>query len=368
MSGDLSWMTMTIPASIVIVMSVIYYVTPTRTRRDIYFAVTVDPAFPKTAEAKRILTDYHAQVGAHTLIAIAFSIFVRNGPIALLLAPFWLIGGATVAFLLARRKVLPHAAKPEAIREASLAPGDERLPGGWLAQLVPFIVLGGAAVYLHLHWGQIPPRFPIHWDLHGDPNGWSTRTLGGVYFPLGLGAGACGTLVVLALLILHRSPRLHATGTMARSEGRFRHVNLWILLATEFFIASVFSWVSLLPLRARPMAGPAASSFFVIVVALALVMGTTAVFARIGQGGTRIEAAAGQRIAEVPKPVGDGTADRFWKGGLFYFNRDDPAFLVEKRFGFGYSVNFAHPVAWLILGGLLALPFLIPYLVKTFVH
>ncbi|MDE2052096.1 MAG: hypothetical protein KGJ72_13870, partial [Gammaproteobacteria bacterium] len=48
-------------------------------------------------------------------------------------------------------------------------------------------------------------------------------------------------------------------------------------------------------------------------------------------------------------PVGDRTEDRFWKLGVFYFNRSDPSVMVERRFGFGYTVNFARPVAWVII-------------------
>lgn len=35
-------------------------------------------------------------------------------------------------------------------------------------------------------------------------------------------------------------------------------------------------------------------------------------------------------------------ADRYWLGGLFYYNPDDPEPFVPKRFGFGWTVNFGH--------------------------
>ena len=35
--------------------------------------------------------------------------------------------------------------------------------------------------------------------------------------------------------------------------------------------------------------------------------------------------------------------DRFWRGGLLYVNGDDPAVLVPKRFGIGWTVNFGNP-------------------------
>jgi uncharacterized membrane protein len=46
--------------------------------------------------------------------------------------------------------------------------------------------------------------------------------------------------------------------------------------------------------------------------------------------------------------------DRFWKAGLIYLNRDDPAILVGARFGVGWTFNLASPVAWLIITGILA--------------
>ena len=55
------------------------------------------------------------------------------------------------------------------------------------------------------------------------------------------------------------------------------------------------------------------------------------------------------RIPNSSVPVGDRTLDRYWKLGVFYFNQDDSAVLVEKRFGLGYSLNFARPAAWFIL-------------------
>jgi uncharacterized membrane protein len=41
---------------------------------------------------------------------------------------------------------------------------------------------------------------------------------------------------------------------------------------------------------------------------------------------------------------------------VFYFNRDDAAILVEKRFGLGYSLNFARPMAWIIVALILMAP------------
>ncbi len=41
--------------------------------------------------------------------------------------------------------------------------------------------------------------------------------------------------------------------------------------------------------------------------------------------------------------------DRYWYGGFFYSNPDDPALFVEKRYGLGWTLNFGHPQAKLVL-------------------
>ena len=43
------------------------------------------------------------------------------------------------------------------------------------------------------------------------------------------------------------------------------------------------------------------------------------------------------------------TPDRCWKAGLFYVNPDDSSLFVPKRFGTGYTVNFAHPWSGVVL-------------------
>lgn len=57
--------------------------------------------------------------------------------------------------------------------------------------------------------------------------------------------------------------------------------------------------------------------------------------------------------------MGDRTADEHWRWGLFYFNPNDPALLVEKRMGLGYTLNFGNPRAWLMLIALVGVPLVV---------
>ena len=55
--------------------------------------------------------------------------------------------------------------------------------------------------------------------------------------------------------------------------------------------------------------------------------------------------------------------DRYWYAGVFYNNPDDPALFVPKRFGLGWTLNFGHPQARLILIGMMLLVLLPPLVV-----
>jgi uncharacterized membrane protein len=78
-----------------------------------------------------------------------------------------------------------------------------------------------------------------------------------------------------------------------------------------------------------------------------------AVAARTGQGGSRLN---GNVRGLAPAAGTDRDDDRFWKAGLLYVNRDDPAIVVGARFGVGWMLNAGNPAAWLIIAGIVAAP------------
>lgn len=68
---------------------------------------------------------------------------------------------------------------------------------------------------------------------------------------------------------------------------------------------------------------------------------------KVGQGGSRIKIKGDSpNLEDMIAAVED---DRYWKGGMFYVNKDDPSILVEKRFGVGWTLNFGRPLSWIVL-------------------
>jgi uncharacterized membrane protein len=68
---------------------------------------------------------------------------------------------------------------------------------------------------------------------------------------------------------------------------------------------------------------------------------------------------SGGAPADRPPPAVYRDDERNWLGGVIYYNRDDPDALVPKRYGWGWTVNFAHPAGKVFLA-VMALLILLP--------
>jgi len=339
-------------AAVILLVAVLFHRLPEITRPDIFFAVTVNPDFRASGDARHVLGQFRIALWIQTAIAVAivFAGTAAGSTWVPLAGIFWQAAGVLAAFLRARSGTLPHAAAPTGQREAELAP---RSAGGvsfGLLQAGPFAILAACAAYLKANWKRIPERFPVHWGADGRPNGWATRSPSGVYGPLVTGAIIIALLVVLSYAILILTRHVRASGAAAGAESRFRQAQLGVLVVVEYFVATMLAGVPLLALRQQASQMPSVAP--VIVGALVLVVGIFAVLIYTGQGGARLARAEGPGAAQSAV-VGDRTPDRCWKAGMFYVNPDDPAILVEKRFGIGYTLNFGHPAAWILTGALL---------------
>jgi uncharacterized membrane protein len=182
-----------------------------------------------------------------------------------------------------------------------------------------FVLLAGAALYLQAHWASIPLRFPVHFDMDGTPNGWAERSVKGVYGSLFFGAELCAWLAICGLAAWYGSRRTNLRLSM-----------LEIMVGVEFAMGLLFGATALLPLVTIPIWAVLAFSFCLVVPLVAFAL---------------------QRSSDPGDPP-EKTPDDCWKAGVVYYNPNDPVLFVEKRAGFGYTMNFANPWAWALAGGL----------------
>jgi len=301
-------------------------------RRTLFFGVRIAADWSLAPETRRVARVYQSQIAVWTLLDVALSfIGIRwNNVSAIVAGNLALAVGGTIAYFLANRAARPFASGTPVLRTASLSPSPETLPGGVAALLTPFAVLGLAAIWLATHWDAIPLRFPVHFDIAGQPNGWAHRTWKGVFGSLIQGASVMATLLGVAVGIVRSSPR------GSEWSGRFRRATLRFLIGMLWAMSLLFSWIAL-----NPILGFQMPPILLTVLILGAVGALAFPLLRLGSD---------------PDSGTDATPDSAWKMGIIYYNPEDPALMVEKRFGLGYTVNFANRTSWVLMALTLAVP------------
>jgi uncharacterized membrane protein len=327
-------------------------------RPGLFFGVTVDPRFRESQLARGIRRRYTTAIWGGTLLAIAFATTAAFATthavwaataLAVLashaeLRPVLLIPQFAVAlwaFARANRATRPHALGPVGLVQVELSTRWDAIGPLKVIIALPLVSLIGLGLWAAICWSHVPAQMAVHWSFSG-PDRWVPTTPGAVMTLLARKGIVCLLLALLAWGVLYGSRRIATAGTAARRERQFRMRILALLIAAGYFAAFPL-WGALLGFPATIM-----TLWYLIWPATILVLLARLVL--VGQGGSRgLPSADGA-------PVGDRMQNRYWAWGLIYINRGDPAFLVEKRFGIGYTFNFGHPLAWLVITLIVAVP------------
>jgi uncharacterized membrane protein len=251
------------------------------------------------------------------------------------------------------------AGKPEVILTDTVPPARDVVSPLWLLLFPLVIVLTLGAVWLV--WPQVPDPVPIHFNLKGVADTFVDKG------PLAV-APLIITQLILAVvfvfvyfIVRHAKRQIDATNPVDSRlrDMRFRRlltgslIGLGAALDLMMGIAQVGSLVAVWQWEWALL------SSLILLAVVAVGMGVFAF--RVGQGGSRLHEPRRHAAPAANTNIDD---DRFWKLGQFYFNPSDPAVIVEKRFGLGYTCNFARPAAWLLIGGFLV--FIIACLILVF--
>jgi len=297
---------------------------PNLSRREYLFAIRVSPGFRSSRDARRAIARFRFVVGATVIAGLCVQLVPPLCSVAWI-APFTSLATiviAGLAFYWQRRRLKPMAALAAPAREVELTDQPERLP--WFAWLGigPLLLIAAAALFLYLNWDLIPARFPVHYGAHGQPNRWATRSVKGVYGPLLYGAELSVFLAVAGLATWYGSRR-----------STMRRFVLGILVATEYFLSTLFTMIVLQPVLRLPIWWVfALIPCFLVPMAIATV-----------------------KKANQPRDTPDPTPDDRWIAGLFYCNPNDAALAVEARTGFGIAWNLASPWVWGLMAALVLL-------------
>lgn len=332
---------------------------PRIARRGLLFGVYVGEEASDGDAARAVRRSWTAAIAAATIVCVAAGALLaaRGAVLLLVLIPeLALLAIGALLYVRAHRaaRVISGAGSLETAPphpEIQVAPAPVLLP--WL--VIALSLVAGTALIASAasHYDELPARIPIHFDASGKADGFTAKSPGAVFaLPamtalMGLFTGG------LALLIARVRPALRAKdgGTSIQAQTRFRAATSRFLSGTAILVVALLASLSAFSLRVARGLAPGLPSWALLEV-LALVVwvfaGVIYLFTRYGQGGSKLEGA-------TSAPLTDGLGDnRHWRLGVLYVNRDDPSWLVEKRFGLGYTINFGNPWALVALIAFLA--------------
>ena len=306
-----------------IFIGAIVFALPNMWPRHILFAVPVPADFRASPAGRRAITVFRTSVAAVVLAGVC-TLLLSPARLLNLIAsavPLAILVSGGLAFYWRYRTLRPAAVPVAGPREAELNTAPERLPWFIWLSAGPIAILAATAGYLYLNWNRFPQRFPVHWGVTG-PDRWAERTTTGVYGFLLFGAEVSAWLLLMAL-----------AGWYGARRSRFRSIMLGVTVACEYLTALLFAAFALQPLLSIPiwviLLGPMVILIPILIVAT--------------------------RKWNEPGESSDATPLECWKAGIIYFNSADAVLVVPKRVGFGYTLNFANPWSWALLGSLVAI-------------
>ena len=212
-----------------------------------------------------------------------------------------------IAFVLQNRKLKAFAVQPQPIREMELSAGTESLPRfAWMG-LAPLLFQGAAALYLRLTWDGLPVN----------------RSPRAVYGPLILGAGMTLWLFGFAL----------ATWYGSRRSEPLRRPALAVFILFGWMLGLVMPGMALRSVVNVPVLWLLAPSIATIALSVIYLI---------------------KKSRNARGPL-DPTPTECWKGGIIYYNPNDPVLFVGRRDGAGFTLNFGNRWSWAVLGSPLLL-------------
>jgi uncharacterized membrane protein len=218
-----------------------------------------------------------------------------------------------------------------------------RFPRLWLAPAL--IVTIATMVIGVISYPSMPEMLAVHYGAKGVPNRWAAKSVGTAFSLVFVQIGVTALLVGIAAAIVHSRSDIDPAHPAASARWHRQYTSLGAkallglvamidvgMLGSSLLIwtGTVTSWAPLV----------------IVLPILAAVVVAVVVLARNNR-------APDEGAEDTGLTHRDD--DQYWRGGLFYINREDHSLLVPRRFGLGWTLNLANPRAAMLLTGVLAL-------------
>ena len=306
-------------------------------------AVTLICAVALGAVSNVVLGKMSSATDAASLNAILAAAIVAAATIPLI---------ASFALMLHYRKRVKAIKREEGWKaerdEAVAFIGFEEAPAppslAWNVVYVPIVLITlalGFALY-----PSTPDLVPTHIDFAGNVNQWTPKGPALIAFPLLVEVFMAACFIFSHWMTIRSKKDVDPArpAISAYAYGAFARAECILLLVGGSVLTAVLGIVMILMMT--EFLSMLVTMVLIIVATLVFVGATIAFSVVYGQSGSRLV----KRLEENGDIIADN--DERWKAGIFYWNKDDASLILPKRFGVGWTMNWARPAAWVIVGGI----------------
>jgi uncharacterized membrane protein len=346
---------------------IIFSITPYITRKTESFGVSISEKIYFDPRVKMIRDSYRNNVliagGFIAVLALLLALFLPMPAniFALTAGVFVEIGLAFVFYLGGHKKMKALKAENNwmgnnkhqvIVVDTEFRQKRVRVSKGWflLYIIVILATLGiGFAMY-----DKMPDRVPIHYNINGEADLWVDKS----YKVLFAIPGVQSFIMFLMMFVYWTIGKAKQQVDASDPERSIEQNRLFRYRWSAFTVFAGLAMVAMFSLFQLSSIGLVNDTRLLTILPLLISSSIVAVSIVLsittGQGGSRISVRQGEF-----KDVINRDDDKYWKLGVFYYNPDDPALFVEKRFGIGWTNNFARPMSWIMIIGFIVILILI---------
>ncbi|WP_145050896.1 DUF1648 domain-containing protein [Paenibacillus xylanexedens] len=240
------------------------------------------------------------------------------------------------------RATLPIETSPHSVKiDTTFRQNKLTYSNYWFTVHIAIIV--AIAIMSILNYEALPGMIPMKYDLQGNVTSSVPKTYLSV---LAINLIQLGVIVLMMFVnwsIKSSKQQLTSSDPVQFAAKNIQFRRKWSLftIITGLLLTSLFAFIQINMFVPNQNLLLAISFIIPVVIIIGAVL--LSLTGRQGGGNIRNRQDDSQRSKE--QPVND---DRYWKLGFLYFNPDDPSFVVEKRYGIGWTVNFARPASWIL--------------------
>ncbi|WP_249872769.1 DUF1648 domain-containing protein [Oceanobacillus saliphilus] len=233
---------------------------------------------------------------------------------------------------------------------------NHRLTHSNLWFIISFLIAIITFVITIQSYQQIPERIPMQYNFAGEVTNWADKSHRTVLINPILQMYIIMLFLFINTMIGKAKQQIDPENPEESMRGNILFRRRWsaYIIISGLALSLMFSLIQL------SIIYPIHQQFLTavpLVITFGLIMGAVILSITTGQGGSRIKSTSSKSGKIINRDD-----DKYWKLGQFYYNKQDPALFLEKRFGVGWTINLARPLAWIILLGIIGLALLIPFL------